>query len=119
MTYITTVPPSFFSHADDFEVSKDVLDDFSRFKYDSEGRATLLRHEVAFTGFYHRNEVFSNDIACGLFTYTFQRHVKKWCHTFPTASIHSYDHMLDELFHAFYHYDVKHSRKNSAIKEIT
>ncbi len=65
MTYITISTLECFSHAHDFEVSEDVIDDLSQIKYDGEVRATLLRHRVAFADFFHRNEVPSDDIACG------------------------------------------------------
>lgn len=112
MAYITIVPPPCFSHAHDFEVSEDVIDYLSWFKYDGEGRASLLRHGVSFTGFCHRNEVPSNDIAFGLFTYTFERCVNKWCRTLPTTSIHSYDHMLDDFFVLSIIMNVNNSIKN-------
>jgi len=107
MTYITISTPTCFSHAHDFEVLEDVIDDLSRIKYDGEGKETLLRHGVAFLGFYERNEVHSDDTACGLFTYMFDGHVDQWCCTLLIASIHSYDHMIEELICAFYCYDRK------------
>jgi len=111
MTYITILTPTFFSHAHDFEVLEDFIADLSQIKYDSEGQAALLRHGVAFIGFCHRNEVPLDDISCGLFTYTLDGHADQWCHTLPATSIHSYDHMTDELICDFYHYDCKEINK--------
>lgn len=107
MTYITISTPTWFSHAHDFQVLEYVIDDLSQINYSDEGRATLLRHEVSFLSFYQRNEVPSNDIACGLFTYMFEGHVDQWCHTLPIASTHLFDHMIGDLIHAFYRYECK------------
>lgn len=94
MTYITISTLTCFSHAHDFEVLEDVIDDFSCINYDGEGKTTLLRHGVSFLGFCERNESPSEDIACGLFSYMIDEHVDQWCHTFPIEYIHSYDHMI-------------------------
>jgi len=76
MTYITIIPLTCFSHLEYFKVSEDVLDDLSQLKYDSEGGAALLRNAIAFVGLCHRDEVPSDNIACGLFAYTFERCVQ-------------------------------------------
>ena len=117
MNYITISTPTCFSHAHDFEVSEDVIDDLSQIKYDGEGGATLLRHEVSVAGFCDRNDVPSDDIVCGMFVYTLDGLVDQWCCSLPTTSIHFYDHMIDELIHSFYHYDCK--ALNNFFFEIT
>ena len=37
----------------------------------------------------------------------FEGHIKKWCHTFPATSIHSFNHMIKELGYDFVFYDRK------------
>lgn len=107
MTYITIYSPSCFSHAHDFEVSKDDVNDLSKIKYDGESGAAMLRHEVSFAGFFHKNEVPLDEISYEMFAYTLHGHAHQWCHTLPMTSIHSYDPMIKELIHDFYHYDCK------------
>lgn len=107
MTYITISSPTCFSHAHDFEVLKDVINELSWIKYDGEGGISLLRHGVSFLGFCDRDEATLEDISYGLFAYTFERRIKQWCLTFPTTSIHFFNHMIKDLGHAFFCYDCK------------
>jgi len=92
MTYITTL--ECFSHTFDFDVLVDVIDDLSQLKFYGESRKSLLIHIVSLLGFYDRNEVPSDDIAFGLFTFILEGNVKQSCHTFPTTSIHYFEHMI-------------------------
>jgi len=48
------------------------------------------------------------------FTLTLEGQVKKWCHTLPTASIHSFEKLVKELDEAFEKYDYQdgHDRIN-------
>jgi len=82
------------------------MDDLSCIKYDSEGGEALLRHEVSFLCFCERNEIPSDNIYCGWFVYTLDGHCDQWCCALPVASIHSYDHMIRDLIHAFSHYNM-------------
>jgi len=107
MTYITISTLTCFSHAFDFDVSVYVIDELSRLKYDGENGTSLLIHEIFFLGFFDKNEVPSNEITCELFPYMFKGCIKQWCHTLPTTSIHSLNHMFRELGHAFLFYDRK------------
>ena len=49
-----------------------ILDDLSKYKFNGEGGTTLLKHTIAFASFHDRRDVPSNDIACGLFVFTFE-----------------------------------------------
>lgn len=90
----------------------------SQIKYNSEGGIALLRQGVAFIGLCERNEVPSDNISCGLFSYTFERHVEQWCHTFPVASIHSFNHMIRELGSYFFYSDHKaHNKKTLKLQK--
>lgn len=46
-------------------------------------------------------------IPCGFFTFKFEGHTNKWCHTLHVASIHCFDHMFRELCLTFILYDRK------------
>jgi len=87
MTYITITIPSCFSHATNFDVSADIIDDLSQLKFDGESGTYLLIYAVSFMGFCVRDEVPSDDIACMLFAFTFEGRIKQWCHTLRTTSI--------------------------------
>lgn len=101
-------------------MSKDVIDDLSQIKYDGEGIIGLLRHKASFLGLCERNEFYLDDTAYGLFTYMLEMHIKKWCLTLPTTSIHSFNHMIIKFNHAFFHYDHKElNHKNLGIMQST
>lgn len=107
MSYITVNILTCLSHGCDFEVSEDLLDEFSRNTYDGEGGEYLLSHGVAFMGFCERNAIDEDHIACSLFALTFRGHTLQLCVTFPTTSIHSYDQIIRELAYDLYNYDYK------------
>ena len=111
MTYVTVNPPTFLSRGCDFEVLEGLLNDLSRDTYDGEGEVALCSHGFSFMGFHERNEVLKNDIAYLLFAFTLRGHALQWCVTLHIASIHSYDQMIRELSHSFYHYDRKELNK--------
>lgn len=99
------------SYGNDFEVSEDPWNELSHNTYDGEGRANLLRHKVAFTGFCERNEIHEDYIACLLFAFTLQGHALMWYVILPNASIHSFNQLFGELTSAFYHYDHQELKK--------
>ena len=60
------------------------------------------------------NRIHCKDVMAKFFTLTFEGQVKKWCHTLPTASIHSFEKLVKELDEAFEKYDYQdgHDRIN-------
>lgn len=79
----------------------------SKYKFNGNNTTLLFKNTDTFVGFRDMHDFPSNDIACGLFAFTFEGHAKQWCHTFFTNYIHSFDHMFRELCHAFVLYDRK------------
>jgi len=107
MTYITISTSTCFSRTSDFNASVDVIDVLSQLKYDGESGTSLLTHKISFLGFYDKNAVPLDDIIFGLFSYTFEGNIKKCCYTFPVTSVHSFNHMFQELGCSFFFYDQK------------
>lgn len=106
-TYVKITTPTCFSHTVDFDVSANVINDFLRYKFNGDNGTPLFRHTITFVSFCDRHDVLLDDIVCGLFSFTFEECTKQWCHTLPTTFIHSFDHMIRELWCAFVFYERK------------
>jgi len=57
---------------------------------------------------YARSSIFiTRKLLIGFFNLTFEGRASEWYYTLPIASIHSFEHLATELFHAFDKYDYK------------
>jgi len=74
MTSVQITTPTCFSNFVYFDVPTRIIDELSKYKFSSDNGTPLFRHTISFDGFYDRHDVPSDDISCGLFSFTFEAH---------------------------------------------
>ena len=77
----------------------------SQLKFDGENGFSITEHLSDFSDFCECYEIDEKELDCVLFSLTLEGHAEKWCHIFPTACIHSFEHLVGELQQAFHMYD--------------
>lgn len=80
----------------------------SKFRFDGEGGTFIAKYISPFLGLYKPQEIYDEDGVCILVTLTLEGLVKKWVHTFPIASIHSFDRFLKDIHQEFDKYDYEY-----------
>ena len=78
---------------------------FSQLKFDGENGISVTDHLFDFLEFCEYYEIDDEEFSCVLFSLTLEGRIKKWCHTLPATSIHSFEQLIGELQQAFHRYD--------------
>lgn len=107
-----TIPECFsnLSHGK-ISICMEIIHVLSQFMFDGEGGTNVSKHINDFIRFCKYHEIYDKDIACMLFTLTLEGHVNWWCHTLPSASIHSFQQFHKELHQCFDRYDYQYVYK--------
>src|SRR5699024_1207221 len=106
-TSSTTITPIFFSKNVSQQASVSIIDNLSTLKFDGKGEMTLFEHISHFLKLCTKHNIHCEDVCCRFFILTFEGRVRQWCHTLTDAFIHSFKHLVRELFFTFYMYDRK------------
>lgn len=61
----------------------------------------MLEHTVHFLELCTEHNIHYKDVVCKSFIFTFEGRVRKWYHTLIDASIHSFEHFITKMSHAF------------------
>ena len=67
---------------------------------------SITQHLLDFCDFGECYEIDDEGLICLIFFLTLEVHAKKWCHTLPKASIHSFEQLTNELRQYFHRYDL-------------
>ena len=70
-----------------------VFHNLSQFKFDGKGELTLREHLFQVVHVFYSNGIHCKDVIYRFLTLEFEGRVKRWCHTLPVASIHSFDQL--------------------------
>jgi len=85
----------------------EIINYLSNLKFKGEGETTLFGHTACFLEFCTKHNIHCEEGSFRLLTLTFEEHIREWCYTFHVASIHSFEHIAIEFYHAFDGYDYK------------
>jgi len=99
--------PTCFSRTENLKAPAGIINDLSNLKFDGDGGTTIPEHIVRVFKFCTKHNIHCEDTACRLFILTFKAHVKEWYHPLPITSIHSFEHLVKELYRTFGMYDYK------------
>lgn len=77
----------------------------SRLKFDGKDGITLNKHISDFLKFCESFEIDDEEFAYVFLSLTLEGCAKKWCHTLPAASIHSFEQLVGKLQQTFDWYD--------------
>lgn len=84
-----------------------ILNDLSNLKFYGKGETPIYNYTTHFLQIFTKHNIHCEDVACRLFILTFEARIKEWCYTSMDSSIHSFNHIIKEIFHAFGRYDYK------------
>jgi len=100
-----------FSRTANLKVLARIIDGLSNLKFDGEGETTFFEHTARFLKFFTKHNIHYEDVACRLFILMFEGLIRGWCYTLSVASIHSFENLAIECYHAFNRYDYKYMLK--------
>lgn len=96
-----------FSRTTNSKVPIGITNDLTNVNFNGEGGTTILEHIAHFLEFCTHNKIHCEDTAYRFFILTFKACIEEWCYTLPTTSIHSFEHIVKELYHACDRHDYK------------
>ena len=89
-----------------------IIHDLSNLLFHGGGENTILENTSHFFQFCDSHNIDCEDVACRLFILTFEAHVKKWCYTLSTTSIHYFKKLVKEMYLDFDMYNYEDVYKN-------
>jgi len=89
----------------EISIPDEFLHDLSQLKIDGEDDMSFSEHASLFIKFCDYYEFDCEYVACTIFCLTLEGNVSRWCHTLRPTSIHSLNHIIEELHLAFNIYD--------------
>lgn len=91
----------------EISIPNESLYDFSTLNIDGEGDMSFAKHASLFLKFFEYYEIDYEDVACIFFFLTLDGQASQWRHTLPPTSIHSLNHLIEEIYLAFDRYDYR------------